>query len=181
MNRVSHTPILARILPLVLMAAALAGCSSVEGEFPSLERRPFEQAAPVVAPTLPPTPVASSLPAAMDASVRALQARHDKASAAFDAMLPAVRVTANAASSSPTGSEAWVGAQLMVSRLDKARSDAVAAVAEMDGLLLVQQETESQGATILLSPLLKPALDKMVQRTARQNQEIDRLSRMIGQ
>ena len=181
MNRVSHTPILARILAPVLMAAALAGCSSVEGEFPSLERRPFERTAPVVAPTIPPTPVASSLPAAMDANVRALQARHDKASAAYDAMLPAVRVTANAASSSPTGSEAWVGAQLMVSRLDKARSDAVAAVAEMDGLLLGQQEAESQGATILLSPLLKPALDKMVRRVAKQNREVDRLSRMIGQ
>ena len=163
------------------MLTALAGCAGVEGEFPSLERRPFEQTAPVTAPVPPPTPVASSLPAATDAKMRGLQARHNKASAAFDAMLPAVRVTANAASSSPTGSEAWVGAQLMVSRLDKTRSDAVAALAEMDGLLLAQQEAESKGVDTLLSPLLKPALDKMVQRTAGQNKEIDRLSRLIGQ
>ena len=168
-------------IPVLFAAITLAGCSSIEGEFPSLERRPFEQGMSVQEPVIPPTPVATSLPDGMQGKVNALQARHTKAAAAFDAMLPGVRATANAAAASANGSEAWVNAHLEVSRLDKIRSDAPAALAELDDLLLGQLEAESQSVILLLSPLLIPVHQSMADSVARQNAEIERLSNLIGQ
>ena len=158
----------------------IAGCASPQGAFPTLERRPFESNVPVEAPIVPPTPVASSLPAEMASKVARLRTQFAKASSDYAAMLPAVRNAANAASSAGVGSEAWVSAQLRVSRLDKARSGAVAALAEMDDLIVAQRDAESQGAIILLVPLLEPVQAEMAASVAKQNQDIDRFSKIIG-
>ncbi|NJM49477.1 MAG: hypothetical protein HC843_00025 [Sphingomonadales bacterium] len=165
---------------LPLLPLLFAGCSTPDGEFPSLERRPFEQNSAVEAPIVPPTPVASSLPADIAAQVTALQARYAKAQATYAAMLPAVRSKANAAARSPIGSEAWVEAQLLVTRLDQERSDAVNAAAAMDDLVVKQLDVESQRPILLLTPLLQPVQADINAGVLEQNQEIERLSKIIG-
>jgi hypothetical protein len=168
------------ILTPMAMAMILSGCATPEGKFPSLARRPFEQGAAVIAPIVPLTPLASSLPEAISGKVRALQSRHANASSAFSSMLPVVRSAANGAASAPMGSEAWVNAQLMVSRLDKSRGDAVAALSEMDDLIVAQLDSESQGVIFRVEPLLKPIQVEMAATVEQQNQEVERLSRIIG-
>ena len=168
--------ILAFILPMLL----LCGCSTIEGEFPSLERRPFEQNNPVVAPAVVPTPVAARLSGELAQKVSALQARHATASSAFDSLLPGVRAIAQSASNAPFGGEAWINAHLQVSRLDSQRADAVTALSEMDALITAQTEAESQGAITLFSPLLQPVQTAMAEKVEKQNQEIEQLSKIIG-
>jgi hypothetical protein len=174
-----RTKLLLNLTPMA-MAALLTGCAAPEGEFPSLARRPFEQDIAVAAPIVPPPPVATSLPDAISGQVSALQARHRQASSAFSALLPAARSAANGAASAAMGSEAWVNAQLVVSRLDKSRSDAISALAAMDDLLIRQLDSESQGTIQRAEPLLRPIQTEMTATVEQQNQEVERLSRIIG-
>ncbi|MFC4293132.1 hypothetical protein ACFOWX_11965 [Sphingorhabdus arenilitoris] len=164
----------------IIVPLTLAGCATPSGEFPSLERRPFEQNSAIEAPIVPPTPVATSLPADIAAKVDTLRARYRAAAGGYAAMLPNVRARANAAARTPLGSESWIQAQLLVSRLDKERSDAVNAAAAMDDLVVAQLDVESQKPIIIISPLLRPIQAEMNDGVAKQNQEIDQLSKIIG-
>ncbi len=153
----------------------LAACAADEGMFPSLERRPYESKNPIAAPEAPP-PVPVSLPAELAARVDALNARHRAAQAAFAADLPSVQSIAAKAAGSAPGSESWVNAHLQLSRLDKARTDSVAAVREFDSLISEQADGDSD-FVLLLTDAQKPVADAV----AAQNAEIARLSRLIGE
>ena len=165
----------------LLSTVLLSACSTAEGEFPSLSRRPFETLAQVAAPATAPVIVATNLPSDVRAKVNALQAQHRKAQNAFAALLPSVRSAASAAALSVSGSESWVNAQLMVSRLDKVRSDSTAASAEIDRLVSGQLDAESIGTVVSLVPLLLPIQSEIAAAVTTQNSEIERLSRLIGQ
>ena len=159
------------LTPLVLVA----GCGTTEGEFPSLERRPYESNAPIIEPVVLPSAPAS-LPAEIAAKVDALLARHRTAQSAFAAGLGAVQsIASNAARSSP-GSESWVNAHVQLSRLDKKRADSVAVVREFDSLISDAGTLDSAFVT-LLTTAQKPVVDDV----AAQNDEINRLSRLIGE
>ena len=158
-------PIL-RLTPLIL----LASCGSIDGQFPSLERRAYENNDPITAPITPPTaPV--SMPVALRAQVDALLSQHKNAHAAYLERLDAVR----AAGSAPV-SEGCVNANVILSRLDKMRDDSVAAVRAFDGLIADANAGDS-GLVALLTDAQKPVLDDV----AAQNDEIGRLSRLIGE
>ena len=163
------------IAPCLIPAFLLSACSTTEGEFPSLERRPYESKNPVVAPEAS-SPVPVTLPAALAAKVAALNARHKAAQAVFATDLPSVQSVAARAAGSTPGSEGWVNAHLQLSRLDKARADSVAVVREFDTLIADQADADSN-LVLLLTDAQKPAANAV----AAQNAEIARLSRLIGE
>jgi hypothetical protein len=159
------------LLPLFVVA----GCSTAQDQFPSLERRAYESDNP-----LPPVDnvVAAplSLPAALAAQVDALIRRHTAAQTQFAKTLPSVRtVASNSAGRSP-GSESWVNAHLQLSRLDKARADSVSVVRDFDTLISQQSDADSA-----LVPLLTDAQKIVADSVSAQNAEIERLSQLIGE
>ena len=160
-----------RLMPLIL----LASCGSIDGQFPSLERRAYENNDAITAPITPPAaPV--SLAAELKAQVDALLARHQVAQAAYLVRFDAVRSVAARAAGSAPGSEAWVNAHVILSRLDKIRDDSVAAVRAFDSLVADANAGDS-GLSALLTDAQKPVIDDV----AVQNDEIRRLSRLIGE
>jgi hypothetical protein len=164
----------------LIFVAMLGGCNTSEGQFPSLSRRPFEGGTPIQAPVVAPVPVASSLPGSFAGQVGALQARHNKAAGAYAALLPGTRQVASAARGTAQGSEAWVNAHVVISRLDHARADSVAALAEFDNLVAKRFDAEEKGAFPLIMPLLTPVQANMAASVAAQNAEIERLSLLVG-
>jgi hypothetical protein len=166
---------------ILCLSSALPGCSTTEGEFPSLARRPFEGEASIEAPVVVPLPLAKNLPDTVAAQIRGLTSRQEQAAAAYNKLLPSVRSLARSAAGSAIGSEAWVNAHLQVSRLDKSRSDGVAAMALMDDLVAKRTDAESAGEFPLYVPLLKPAQAAMARIVAQQTEEIASLSLLIGQ
>lgn len=160
-----------RLTPLIL----LASCGSMEGQFPSLERRAYEDNDPITPPvTAPAAPVSMSVE--LKAQVNALLSRHQAAQAAYTGRLDAVRSVASRAAGSAAGSEGWVNAHVLLSRLDKMRDDSVAAVRAFD-TLIADAGTGDSGLVALLIDAQKPVADDV----AAQNEEIQRLSRLIGE
>lgn len=164
-----------KLAPAFLVAALLAACSTTEGQFPSLERRPYESNAPISAPEVKDA-VPEALPSQLQAKVDSLSRRHVAAQADFLRKLPAVQALASRASGNAPGTESWVNAHLELSRLDQARADSVAVVREFDSLIAEQGKVDSN-----LVPLLSRAQQPVSDTIAEQNAEIDRLSRLIGE
>lgn len=164
-----------KLAPVVLFALLLSACNTTEGQFPSLERRPYESNAPISVPeTGPASPV--ELPAQLQAKVDSLTRRHAAAQADYQRKLPAVQALASRASGSAPGTESWVNAHMELSRLDQSRADSIAVVREFDSLIAEQGKTDSN-----LLPLLSDAQQPVSEMIAAQNAEIDRLSRLIGE
>ena len=160
-----------RLMPLIL----LASCGSIDGQFPSLERRAYENNDAITAPITPPAaPVSMSVE--LKAQVDALLARHQLAHTTYLERLDAVRSVAARAAGSAPGNEAWVNAHVILSRLDKIRDDSVAAVRAFDSLIADAGAGDS-GLAALLTDAQKPVIDDV----AAQNDEIRRLSRLIGE
>lgn len=160
-----------RLMPLIL----LASCGSIDGQFPSLERRAYENNDAITAPITPPA-APLSMSVELRAQVDALLSRHKIAHAAYLERLDAVRSVAARAAGSAPGSEAWVNAHVILSRLDKIRDDSVAAVRAFDSLVADANAGDS-GLAALLTDAQKPVVDDV----AVQNDEIRRLSRLIGE
>jgi hypothetical protein len=159
----------------------LSGCSTPEGEFPSLAKRPYETAAPMVEPVAPPVLMAMTLPDDIAAKVRGLLARHEKAQAVFDRDLSSLRNIAGKASGSEIGSESWTAAQTALSRLDKARADSVAAQGELDILVTGITNGASNENTPGVINILTSYQSQLGDAIAKQTEEIDRLSKLIGE
>ena len=164
-----------KLAPPVLVVLLLSACSTTDGQFPSLERRPYESNAPISAPEAAPA-APTELPAPVQAVVDDLTRRHAAAQADYQRKLPAVQALASRASGSAPGTESWVNAHLELSRLDDSRADSVAVVREFDSLIADQGKMDSS-----LVPLLSNAQQPVVDMIAGQNAEINRLSRLIGE
>ena len=161
--------------PPLLLLLILSACASPGGKFPSLERRAYETDAPIAAAAEPPAP-RPILSAELSAKVSALLARHKTAHNTYLRGLPAVQATASKAAGTSPGAEAWVNAHLVLSRLDKMRSDSVAALRDFDGLI------DDAGARDAgMAELLTEAQMPIAEEVAAQNAEIARLSRLIGE
>ena len=160
---------------LLLLLGTLAACASTEGQFPSLERRAYETSAPIAPPAESP-PVPPVLSPDLAAKVDALLARHRAAQASFERTLPSVQSTASRASGTAPGSEAWVNAHVVLSRLDKARSDSVGVLRDFDALI-ADAGARDAGVAALVTEAQRPIADDL----AAQNAEIARLSRLIGE
>ena len=161
--------------PPLLLLLILAACGTSEGGFPSLERRSYEADAPMAAPgdsAAAPFVVSAEFAAKIDA----LQARHTAAHGAYLRELPAVQLTASQAARTSPGSELWVNAHLMLSRLDKMRSDSVAALRDFDALI-AEAGARDAGIAAHLTEVQRPATEDV----AEQNAEIAQLSTVIGE
>ena len=133
--------------PLLLISAAtslalLSGYAS-KGEFPSLAPRAFERPASATAPVAPPVALAPSDGARLARLAASVQ-KAESSMAGFDAaLLPAQQAVAG--NDKQRGSERWIAAQMAVSRLERTRLDAEAALAEIDSekrLLLLGSPSE---------------------------------------
>jgi hypothetical protein len=149
-----------------LAGALLAGCVT-EGPFPSLAPRPDERLAieePVrEAPIVPDDP-------AVRARIAALIAEARQGERAFDAEYGAAARAA--ARSGPTGSDAWVAAQLALSRVEAARGRTAAAAAELHQLAL---ERADQALSAADRQALDDAIAEADRIAAGQQARIDRL------
>jgi len=111
---------------LALCLTILPGCAS-QGSFPSLAKRPFESA-PTAPQPAPPAPPASdpALRQRIEGHLKSAQA----ASVLFDR--DAAAVQSAVAASGPRGSESWINAELMVSRLETRLAPARDALSGLD-------------------------------------------------
>jgi hypothetical protein len=169
--------IMHKINSAALLAFLLTGCASVEGDFPSLAKRPYETDTPAMEPAESAQPVTTALPADLRAKTDALLARARRAHAAFEAALPPVRAVAQSASGSVNGSEVWVEAHMQLSRADANRADAVAALGEIDRLIAGERD---KGADTGLIALLSQPQAEIAAMVNEETAEIDRLARLIG-
>jgi hypothetical protein len=164
-------------IPLTLV---LAGCESIEGKFPSLAKRPFETEAAPIEPVATVRETALQLPDSLAVQVKVIERKFNAGRANYAALLGPAQATANSAAGSAIGSEAWVNAQLIVSRLDKSRADAVLAQAEIDTLLSSVLDAESNKQDALISPLILQLQRRIASEVEDQNAELERLARRIG-
>ncbi len=162
------------IAPLALL---LAGCASVEGDFPPLSKRPYEDGDPLAIPETPPPPPVAALPGPLQTKVDALLARARAAQEAFAAALPLAASAAQAAAGSTAGTEGWVNAHMLLSRADAARADAVAALGEIDRLIADEREKGVNGGVITLLAAPQAQIAALVNA---QTAEVERLTKLIG-
>jgi hypothetical protein len=125
-----------------MAALLLGGCaSSVNGNYPSLAKRPIEERFAVVetAPLPPPGP------APADVAGKLAQWRADAAAAesAFAAARGAAETAVSAAAGAPVASEAWIAAQQALSRLAVVRGPVVVALADADGLYIARRRDDA--------------------------------------
>ena len=115
-------------------ASLLAGCSTIDGTFPSLAKRPIEgkvsMRAPDILPDAPSAPASAAQRSAIDAAL----ARVRDGEAAFRKQLAATGATIAAGRGAAPGSDAWANAQMAVSALEAARAPSVEGLAAIDRL-----------------------------------------------
>ena len=171
---------LRKLTCLAVATSLLAACSTPEGDFPSLAKRPYETSDPIEEPSDSAPQVAAALPPAAAAQIADLEARHRAAQSAFEKMLPSVRAVATRSAGAATGSEAWANANVQLTRLDYARADSVKVVGEFDALVSKQRETDSSSGQPMVAPLMEARQQAVAADVERQDAEIDRLSAMLG-
>ncbi len=168
------------LLPLAL-GFSVAACGSLpEGDFPSLAKRPYEDSDPMAIEKKAPVPAPSSLPASLAAKLSALERRARAADAEFRTLLPAARAKASAAKGAAQSSDRWIAAQIALSRLDRSRADAVAALSEVDVLLLGNLDEGLTGNKPQYAPLMEPAQQRIAAIVKAQNAIIDGIFASIG-
>ncbi len=124
-----------------------------QGDFPSLQKRPYENEPVMDAPAAA-LPVLSSLPGDMqgrlDGAIAQSRVAHDR----YQARLPGVKSRVEAARNAAESSESWVVAHMEMAALEMERSPSVEALADIDAIYreqLVRETEEGQtgGATII--------------------------------
>jgi hypothetical protein len=124
--------------PMLLLSASvtlLGGCAG-QGHFPSLLPRPIEKLGTGdAAPEAPPAPAIPQDPA-LGRQLSQLLDRARAGQQAFEKDYGAAEAAVARAGGS--GSETWVAAQVLVSRLEGARADTTAALADLDALVLTR-------------------------------------------
>lgn len=139
---------------LTMFAFPLSGCAMQQGDFPSLQKRPYESE-PVMDEPAAALPVLSSLPAAMRSKLDAAVAQSRSAHEQFLAGLPAVESRVAAARGAAVSSESWVVAHMELAALEMQRSPSVEALADIDALYREQLEREiaedQSGGTLVIA------------------------------
>ena len=126
------------------MAFSLSGCAMQQGDFPSLQKRPYE-GEPVIDEPAASVAVISSLPAAIRSKLDAAVVQSRSANGEFLARLPAVESRVAAARGAAVSSESWVVAHMELAALEIQRSPSVEALADIDALFREQLEREMSG------------------------------------
>lgn len=127
----NHTPPLpVRLAVAVALCAALAGCAGQAGSYPSLAPRPIEQVS-LAEPTRPDAPAPVADPAAAE-RYAPLIARARAADTDFRRVLEEERAALGRGRGAAQGSDAWLAAQVSLSRIETARGPVAKALADLD-------------------------------------------------
>ena len=143
---------MAAFRPALLLALSMlaSACSTAEGEFPSLARRPAERVTgsvePAPAPPISPLvePVAPDLAARLTRIEASARAGHAK----FLSRERRARSTVSAARGAAVASERWAVATVAVAELEAARSEVMIALADLDSLYVAERVAGSDGFAI---------------------------------
>ncbi|HWH22402.1 MAG TPA: hypothetical protein VNT25_03800 [Allosphingosinicella sp.] len=152
------------------LALALASCAS-RGSFPSLAPRPAEGLSneePVR------TPVAVAPDRGLAGTIARLIGQAREGQRAFERALPRAREAASRAGAA--GSDSWVEAQQALSRLEAARKDTIAALAELDRLTVERAAVPTNAAQF---EALQATAEAVASLARDQQEEVDRLRRLL--
>ena len=163
---------------LTIIAFPLSGCAMQQGDFPSLQKRPYENE-PAISEPAAPTPSISSLPSdiqgKLDAAAAQSRAAHDR----FMDRLPAVRSRVDAARGAAVSSESWVVAQMELASLEMTRSPSVEALADIDRLYLQQLQAEVDGSSLGGAEIVARQRQTVLQQVTDQQGAIEGLKETI--
>lgn len=120
----------ARTASVLLFAAGLAGCTGQAGSYPSLAPRPIEQLS-LAEPSRPAPPAAVADPAAIERYAPLIE-RARKADADFRRVIEEERAALAKGRGAGEGSDAWLAAQVSLSRVETARGPVAKALADLD-------------------------------------------------
>ncbi len=178
------------MLLLPMAAPALLTACASQGDFPSLAPRAVERelsgapaphclpAGTAAGPASAPAPAPAPLPSdpAVGGRTAALLEQARRGQRAFSELLPQARASARRAGAA--GSEPWIAAQQLISRLEAARAPTVDALAELDALSAARSEdaaTAPQEAASVLA-----AAEEVRRLADAQRTELDRLNGMLS-
>lgn len=132
---------------LLLSGAAMLSACAAGGAFPSLAPRAVEQDDAVAeTPDVPAQGATEAVDPQLAARLAGLLADARRGQAAFEALLPSA--TSAVAGAGSAGSEAWIAAQLAVSRLEAGRAPSVVALADLDALAIAHAGTAALPAVM---------------------------------
>jgi len=158
------------LVPLTMIS--LSACSMQEGNFPSLAKRPFEDASTIVEPPAVP-PVVSSLPGPLQAAVDKAVTQSSTAHAEFLENLPGVQRRVNAAKGAAVSSESWVVAQMDLAALEIGRGPSVTALADIDALYTERLNSEFESENSGGAAIIASKREQISAQVRRQQDEID--------
>lgn len=139
-----------RLLPALIVATALAGCTRDDVTYPSLALRPVEQLS--FDEPEPPAPKPVAPDPELDVEVAAATARLDKAAADFTRQAGEAEAAARRARGVRAGGDAWLDAQTALAQLDILRAEASEVLTGLEELSVAR-------ATTLAAPY--PALEQV--------------------
>lgn len=169
--------ILRRLLPSFLLL--MSGCAGAPQGYPSLARRPIEDA-PVAKPAIAPAPAEMADPA-LAADIARLAAQADAGRAAFDRAYPIADKATRAAIGSAVSSDAWVAAQSAISSLEAARNDSVSALASLDVLYIERNNAIADGKARGGAEAIEAARATTLATVDSQNDRVDALKGRLAQ
>ncbi|MBB4613233.1 hypothetical protein [Novosphingobium taihuense] len=120
----------------------ISGCAD-RGQYPSLARRPAENAYRVPTGATPAPPVPAVMSDGMAARLEGLRNNAAKAHATFEGARGSATRAVSAARGAAKGSESWSVASVELARLESARAEAGLPLAELDRL-----ETEASNRAV---------------------------------
>jgi len=130
MAMVSRPSLPVRALFAVLPVAMLAGCAGQSGNYPSLAPRPIEQLS-LAEPSRPKPPAVVADPVAVERYAPLIE-KARKADADFRRVLEEERPALARGQGAAEGSDAWLAAQVSLSRIETARGPVAKALADLD-------------------------------------------------
>ena len=142
---------MAAFRPALILAVALltSACSTTEGEFPSLARRPAERVSGTAeASPAPPPAVAEPVPAGLAAQLAGFERQARAGHAKFQSREGRARQLVSAARGAAVASERWSVATVAVAELEAARSEVLIVLADLDSLYAAELVAGGDGAAI---------------------------------
>lgn len=143
-----------------------------EGNFPSLAKRPFEDAPTAVVPPSVQT-IVSALPPELQTTVDEVVAMSNAAHSQFLNNLPGVERRVGLARGSAISSESWVVAQMDLAALEMVRTPSVTALADIDALYIERLNSEFEQDSFGGGAIIAEKRNQISAQVERQQDAID--------
>jgi hypothetical protein len=163
---------------VTIITVTLSGCAMSEGDFPSLQKRPYEDD-PVMVESAEVPAANLSLSADLQSKLNAAVGQSGAAHRKFLAMLPTVKRRVDAARGGAVSSESWVVAHMELAALEGERSPSVEGLADIDALYRVQLERETADGESGGTMIIAAQRDAVQVQVDRQQAEIDAMKNRL--